>query len=185
MNLRSSNRHYQPPQIRMPNKPVIYFAGKITPNCWRHDLIPSFRSATSSGGSKDCGTFFCAGPFFVSCDHQCRHGDTSHGVLGIGCESEIQETRDKVFEKNQKALESADLVFAYIDASDCFGTLVELGWAARGGIPIFIVFGPAVDFNEFWYAQQLAVNSHSDVTVMSRENLPAFFRAFIAGMISK
>jgi len=185
MTLRLKYSHDQTSQIRVPNKPVIYFAGKIAPNCWRHDLVDTLRAAGPSDGPINCGSFIYNGPFFISCDHKCHHGEASHGVLGIGCEVDFNETRRTVFKRNQAALKASDVIFAYIDASDCYGTLIELGWASCAGIPIFLAFAPSIDLNEFWYAHELVARSHLGVAVISREGLPALFRAFLAGMTSK
>ena len=166
-------------------KPRIYFAGKITANCWRHDLVPQLRGWQQASGPIDCGRFIYTGPFFVSCDHKCRHGDATHGVLGIGCEPELEETREAVFEKNQAALQSSSRVFAYIASPNCYGTLIELGWAARAGIPVFIVFAPSVDHEDFWYAQQLSRRAIFSPIIATRSGLPELFRAYLAGRLER
>ena len=166
-------------------KPQIYFAGKIAANCWRHDLVPKLRGWPQTDGPIDCGSFTYTGPFFASCDHRCRHGEATHGVLGAGCMPDIEETRNKVFKTNQAGLESSSRVFAYIGANDCYGTLVELGWAARARIPICIVFGPSVDIEELWYAKQLMDPSLPKPIVSTRSMLPAFFQACLAGGLDK
>ena len=63
-------------------KPNIYIAGKIGKNDFRHALIPGLREHHPDSGPLDCGAFRYVGPFFESCDHGCRHGRNSHGVLG-------------------------------------------------------------------------------------------------------
>ena len=166
-------------------KPRIYFAGKIAANCWRHDLVPQLRGWQPTDGPIHCGSFTYTGPFFVSCDHKCRHADATHGVLGIGCEPEIEENRDSVFGENQAALQSSSRVFAYIGANDCYGTLVELGWAARAGIPVFIVFAPSVDHEDFWYAQQLSRRAIFSPIIATRSGLPELFRAYLAGRLER
>ena len=166
-------------------KPRIYFAGKIAANCWRHDLVPQLRGWQQTKGPIDCGSFIYTGPFFASCDHKCRHGDATHGVLGIGCMPEIEETRNKVFKANQADLGSSSRVFAYIAANDCYGTLFELGWAGKAGIPIFIVFAPSVEIDEFWYAQQQMATILPKPIVSTRSMLPALFQAYLAGGLDK
>jgi hypothetical protein len=54
------------------------------------------------------------------------------------------------------AISQADLVFAWIDSADCFGTLVELGFAAAIKKAIVVAFSEAVDFSEFWLAASYA-----------------------------
>lgn len=46
-----------------------------------------------------------------------------------------------------------DVVHAFIDSFDCFGTLIELGWATARGKPVHVHFGPAMNVmqQEFWF----------------------------------
>jgi nucleoside 2-deoxyribosyltransferase len=53
------------------------------------------------------------------------------------------------------AVKKADLLFCYIDSQDCFGTLVEVGFAIAHNVPVVIAFAPDVASpvdNEFWFA---------------------------------
>jgi hypothetical protein len=54
------------------------------------------------------------------------------------------------------ALNRADLVFAWIDSTDCFGTLVELGIAAAKKKAIVVAFSDKIDAKEFWLASSYA-----------------------------
>lgn len=99
------------------------------------------------------------GPFFLSCDHGCFHGVSGHGR---GVKSLLEPLMDpsldsapdaacaecgisgtdrsprEVFEKCRGWLREADIVFAWIDSPDAFGTLVEIGMAVEMGKPTFL-----------------------------------------------
>jgi hypothetical protein len=59
------------------------------------------------------------------------------------------------------AIRHSDLVFGWIDRTDCYGTLVEVGLARADGIPIFIS-GPRL-FPDLWFAYALADRVFFDV----------------------
>jgi nucleoside 2-deoxyribosyltransferase len=47
------------------------------------------------------------------------------------------------------------LLFCYIDSNDCFGTLVEVGYAFAQNVPVVIAFAPSIASavrNDFWFA---------------------------------
>jgi hypothetical protein len=162
-----------------PKSPArIYLAGKIAKHDWRHDLVAGLRGAEHKDGPLDCRAFIYVGPFFVACDHGCRHGPGTHGVAGNGCDG-VPITRAEVFARNQALIASADLVFAYIDAPECYGTMVEIGWAFRAGIPIYLHFAPDIDHAEFWYVARMAVGAPA-MSIVSHDDLPAVFAATIA-----
>jgi nucleoside 2-deoxyribosyltransferase len=57
------------------------------------------------------------------------------------------------------AIVSADLVFCYIDANDCHGTLFEIGYAVAAGIKVVICFATNISSptnNDFWFACEKA-----------------------------
>jgi nucleoside 2-deoxyribosyltransferase len=49
------------------------------------------------------------------------------------------------------AVAAADLVVAYITATDCHGTLFEIGYALALGKPVVMVFAPNIDAADFWF----------------------------------
>lgn len=155
---------------------VVYFAGKIGQNDWRHRLIPPLRG-TLIPGEQDlfnpdlvipCPNeggvgFDYGGPFFVSCDHGCFHGPHSHGVGIVSNEgaddaipqNDLAVRRQMIFAVNSQRLQRADQVFAYLESADCYGTLIELGMAAAHRIPITIGFSPAINLamrDDLWMA---------------------------------
>lgn len=163
--------------------PRIYFAGKISSNDWRHDIVPdgNLRGAVCTDDAYedkhlfnpaftlDCRGFIYGGPFFVSCDHGCFHGPNNHGTgiveNGCGCGDDpvsagnIASRRKMIFDINAKRLRRASRVFAYVETADCYGTLIELGMASAHGIPIAIGFSPDLPLavrDDLWMAAQSA-----------------------------
>lgn len=133
--------------------PKIYFAGKISKNDWRNDLVklndnPSWNNigrwdywgiwedknykkyAPQDG-------FIYTGPFFVSCDHGCSHGDSTHGAGENAC-IQFSPTKKDIFNGCIEQINDSDYVFCWIDSLDCYGTIFELGMAHNMGKKIFI-----------------------------------------------
>ena len=133
------------------NFPELYLAGKISKNDWRHELVPGLSSHDWASGPITTGSFSYVGPFFVSCDHGCSHGANTHGVMGKGC-TEPNLGQREVYARNKAAVAEADLVFAYIAATDCHGTLVEIGMALSLGKRVVIALAPAMPVADFWFS---------------------------------
>lgn len=130
---------------------VFYFAGKISHTCWRHSLVSDLRDSTNYE-DLDLGTLileraidryhhYC-GPFFISCDHGCYHGDGHHGrkQLDYDCSATHHDYmgRDAAYRNCYENLIQSTAVFAWIDSMDCYGTIFELGLASQLGKPIYI-----------------------------------------------
>jgi nucleoside 2-deoxyribosyltransferase len=131
--------------------PKLYLAGKIWKGDWRHSLIPALRAHQWITGPLRTKSFAYVGPFFESCNHGCSHGDNTHGVLGFGC-SVVMQTQHEVFDRNTAAVASADLIFAHITATDCYGTLFEIGMAHALGKRVVLAFAPGMPIADFWFA---------------------------------
>ena len=163
---------------RLSLKPRIYLAGKIRKNCWRHELVPGLRTAGWEGGPLVCSDFVYVGPFFVGCDHGCYHGPTTHGCGLDLWTPDVAESHD-VAKACRQAVRNSNLVFCYIESPDCYGTLVEIGWAQEADIPVVIAFAPGVarpTQNEFHLACSYAYASAFDVT---KNDLPGLFERAI------
>jgi hypothetical protein len=170
----------------------IYFAGKIGDRDWRSKLF-GYRPAGLSDDFAETlfnpshvedmgGGLLYGGPFFVSCDHGCAHGPSSHGVgaggppfddadkgepwIG-GCSPVTKPsgqpyTKFDIFSVNNARIQRAHWVFAFIDDLTAYGTLMEIGFAYAHAIPIALAFSDTLIFEmntapeEFWYAQQAA-----------------------------
>jgi hypothetical protein len=161
---------------RTHSKPIIYFAGKIGPEDWRCELFGHRTGGVDASGDdfgfktvfdktyvRDMGAVVYGGPFFISCDHRCAHGPATHGARPKGClvdvDEGVLETHKAIWRVNRARIERADLVFAYINEVDCFGTLIELGYAAALNKPITIGIGRNIkieEFNDLWMARQCA-----------------------------
>ncbi|QMU67109.1 DUF559 domain-containing protein [Streptacidiphilus sp. P02-A3a] len=129
----------------------IYLAGKIAKNDWRHSLVPLRGAWGSSGGEPEpdwptisrgiLGKFDYIGPFFMSDDHGCGHGSTSHGCGfsgGICGGANPAPHREKIRDLCLAAIDRADIFFAWLDDSTAYGTLVEIGYAYGRGKEIII-----------------------------------------------
>jgi nucleoside 2-deoxyribosyltransferase len=54
--------------------------------------------------------------------------------------SDIHAARTEVSQAVQSAIEAADLVFAWIDGPDCYGTILEIGYARAMGKAVVVAF---------------------------------------------
>jgi len=142
----------------------IYLAGKISKNGWRNGIIEtrnitplSRNEATTIHGD------IYTGPYFVSCDHGCYHGDSKHGLLSdtrcgdyntvledmeirldfqdvyaghAGMTSE--NIKDEVPKLCLSWIDDCDVLFAWIETKDCYGTFAEIGYAYGKGKEIWI-----------------------------------------------
>ena len=159
----------------------VYLAGKISKNDWRHDLFPALRSAGNpanlSRGGINQDTFTYTGPFFVSCDHGCAHGESKHGqgISGISCGNDLGVTRFNtqrtVSNSCLREIGCATFVFCWLEDPTAFGTLFELGYATAIGKQVFIaVKRPDSKFTpsqHFWFSlaqasKWIEVDSHHE-----------------------
>lgn len=158
----------------------IYLAGKISKNGWRHDIVKNLRDYDSgyTGQGVSCGDnsfltkgwpiiekaiyreidggFNYTGPFFVGCDHGCFHGEGTHGTSdysGMGHWDDDRNHRETVVTNCLEAIKKSDIVFAWIDSVDCYGTIAELAYAKAIGKDIFIT-GPEY-FGDLWFLYQM------------------------------
>ena len=112
--------------------------------------------------------FTLVGPFFVGCDHGCSHGLGMHAVASCneGMELDVRETRQRVMKVNLARIKGADFVFVHIDETDCFGTLVEIGYARGVSVPVHLHFGDKISAEErdaMWFAATAADYRHEGV----------------------
>ena len=141
--------------------PTLYLAGKIGKNDWRHDLVPRLRNQTWNDGPIKTESFSYVGPFFVSCDHGCGHSPSEHG-MAQGCAGPGY-TREDVIKLNMAALAKADLIFAYINAPDCHGTVMEIGWSIANGKRAVMAFAPHIAVADFWFSSMQCDSVHHDI----------------------
>jgi hypothetical protein len=145
--------------VTVPNeKPYVYFAGKISKNDWRHSIVPGLRHKMYEEGPFDAGAYIYSGPFFVSCDHGCNHGPNTHGVLPAWdqsadpCYLPNEYAQPDMREVTRRALEGvrmSQLVFSYINALDCIGTIMEIGIAVQMRKPVALCIDWRINECEF------------------------------------
>ena len=152
-------------------RPNLYLAGKISKNDWRHGLIPGLRGHVWSDGPIVTPEFSYVGPFFVSCDHGCNHAPNSHGAAAGFEYDESTYDQSTVVKNNMQVLATADLVFAYITAPDCYGTLGEIGWALGRRKRVVMAFSPDVKPDDFWFWGTQAHAMHVTVRECCLEGL--------------
>ena len=141
--------------------PRLYLAGKIGKSDWRHSLVPNLRDQTWNDGPIKTLSFIYVGPFFVSCDHGCGHSPSGHGMVQECIEPYY--TRDDVIRLNMDAIIKADLVFAYIAAPDCYGTIFEIGVAIAKGKRVVMAFAPGIRADDFWFSSMRCAAVHHNV----------------------
>lgn len=150
--------------------PRVYLAGKIAKNDWRHEVVEGLREAIQDHDDYQSvqiptEAYFIAnrarytGPFFISDDHGCAHGDSSHGNGPGGCirvDHRPSAYRVKVAERCKRGIEAADHFFAWLDDLTAYGTLVEVGIAVGLGKRIWL-YGPAAEgLDDLWFASHIA-----------------------------
>lgn len=152
-------------------------AGALSPSDWRE--------AWTDLPQAILGVHTYVGPFFVGCDHGCAHGAGTHGAgLGPyagtkgqyatgfaeaaeegehyedaawGCAGETTpENLDVlIMRRCLGAIRRADLVFAWVDAMDAFGTFAELGYARGIGVPVGLA-APAPFPPDLWFPRVMS-----------------------------
>lgn len=163
----------------------VYLAGKITGTTWRNEIAPRWDSAICDSGNDSwsdvrlsvpvsavCGLVYsvaCTGPF---CSRPGEHdsqppptpGDHACGeyrLLHSRCASEplVELTftdRPWVVEQARAAIDASDMVFAWIDSPDCYGTLIEIGYAIGLGKVVRVGMKNSADLDQLWFARHLA-----------------------------
>lgn len=126
----------------------IYFAGKIEKNDWRNDIcmgkLRGIEPLEIEYIKTICGNKY-VGPWFISCDHGCYHGDTQHGMLNNGCgfTPASEDRRNFVKEICLSCIDKCDILFAWIDSENCFGTIAEIGYAYANKKKIWLAYSKA------------------------------------------
>lgn len=166
----------------------IYLAGKIEQSGWRETIVDKLSNANADLWYPiefpilEKSIFKIhdyVGPYFIACDHGGFHGNNSHGVYAtdrpniysVYCSDRLQNMPSKERQNNimtacLKTIDTANLVFAWIDDTSCYGTLAELGYAKAKEVKIFIA-GPK-KFSDLWFIYQMA-----DRSVFNKQLTPA------------
>jgi len=172
-----------------------YFAGKIEKHGWRESIVGTDRQGVShlryAVSDPETGWVFdpdavieekwpvialsetenYVGPFFVGCDHGCYHGPRQHGngVDGRGCYSDGTVPHIRQFAIHELCLWTiairTDIVFAWIDSDDVFGTFAEIAYAAALNKEIWIATDKINP--ELWFIYHYAHNFEVATTPLS------------------
>lgn len=154
----------------------IYLAGKINKGDWRTSIVQTRNYPCFFLNSEDREKFEYSGPYFISDDHGCFHGDSSHGraadrdyptCCGSDTEKdqEIQYPERKiiVIEKCKKWIENSDILFVWLDSLDSYGTIAEIGYAhcLQKHICIAVKHGDIGEtiMKEMWLCLKMTQNS--------------------------
>lgn len=177
----------------------IYLAGKIAANDWRHTVVKDLRNTCCEFGCNGVPDEWpilrhgiapnrhYVGPYFIGCDHGCYHGKDSHG-FGPGCAGDIEEfpgechdehcpDRPKeqyVVKQCHKAIDRADVVFAWIDDLTAFGTIYELGRAV-GRTQVFLASPDEVS-GDLWFMRAAIEATPNSYLIYENNPIEAFAR---------
>jgi hypothetical protein len=165
---------------------TVYFAGKVKKGGgYRGKLLGN--SMVMSRGHEiyevDGGKLIYGGPFALACDHGCYHGSGKHGLLdfsgGHGCAGQFVDSDGTEFLQGWKRgtadldyddavlrclvqIKNSDAVHCYIESISCYGTLVELGFAAAHGKPTYIYLKGEKHnwYKHYWFCMKLPNIKH-------------------------
>lgn len=144
----------------------VYLAGKIAKNDWRHQIFSDLDRAEFHHEKGKIQTqlitdgFHYNGPFFLSCDHGCYHGDGNHGrgVYYEGC-GEDGDSQSTTLKKCLNWIQNSDAIFVWLDAKDAYGTISEIGYANSLKKPIFLAIDKKFEKTYFakdtWFVQSM------------------------------
>lgn len=154
----------------------VYLAGKIDFNDWRGAFI-NYRNAGlwwfEDIDARPVESFISqriaidesatmTGPYFISCDHGCYHGEGKHGVGAeadehgyAGCMGQFLERKDVEY-ISRKQIDAADVVLAYINDPTCYGTLAEIGYARARNKYIIVVYASDELRESMWFVGEMA-----------------------------
>jgi hypothetical protein len=168
----------------VPHWPLnIYLAGKIEKNCWRHSIVTGLCNALPKLVSCPVGEVAWSAPEWpvlpraIFGEHDYFHGNDSHGIAAqmdrIDVHDEQRAVNDsrghatapegrmapEVVRLCLEAIGKADVLFAWVDQLDCYGTVSEIGYAKALGKRVWIR-GPRV-FRDMWFLYEMAGNANA------------------------
>jgi hypothetical protein len=164
----------------MKRTPKVYFAGKVSKNCYRTKLLKCSRVMSEADALYDTpnGKIQYNGPYSLSCDHGCFHS-YAHGIAvnsdpsmctgwltSPSGDAVIQATHlspKQAIKLCINKIQSSDLMIAYIETLDCFGTIAEIGMASALNKPVILFI-----YKTFW--REDIDSSHFQDDTMIRNN---------------
>lgn len=146
----------------------VYLAGKISMTDWRDAFIDCRAASCWWEGNGDIIEQFISrripiddsaimtGPYFISCDHGCYHGDGTHGVQCDWNCAGFSLKRSDVEYISRRQIDAADVVLAYINDPTCYGTLAEIGYARAKNKYIIVVYDSEDLREKIWFVGEMA-----------------------------
>lgn len=147
-----------------PQRPLWYFAGKMSFPCWRATIMLDpdsvlleedvkleqlpVRQGVVRGGFDYCGPYHYA-EFNHGFFHPPEFADDTHSAF---CPS--AEDHQRVSRLSLDAIRRCSHLFAWIDSLDCYGTLAEIGYARALGKQI-VIAGPR-RYRDLWFVYEMA-----------------------------
>ena len=157
----------------------IYIAGKIRNERKRGGIVEygcnDLEEYINQKSVQIDNKFQYVGPFTIGCDHSCYHGKSSHGAGADGrsCCSPIDEelgliVKNIVFTKSLEQIKSCDVLLAYIDSNDCYGTITEITYAASLFKKVFITFDKKTTnyIEDFWFVNKFGTLLPYNITTI-------------------
>ncbi len=144
----------------------VYLAGNFHSD-WRYEFVRGdYRERSMDDASIVKSTNFgrtYTGPFWV--DLADGHRGGGHIVFDFG-EGENAKHRQIVHDRCLSQIEKSDIVFAWINKMDCYGTLAEIGYAKAKGKTIWIGIDEKLekpdddhyytDSDQLWFVKKMA-----------------------------
>jgi hypothetical protein len=152
-----------PISYNQPKKPKIYIAGKISRGNFRESIVPGLCHHQWGNPNIETASYEYLGPYTVNCKHGFFSGDGSH--QSVGDDGATALSKEDVIATNMGSLANADLVVAYISTTDCFGTLMEIGWAIAKGKKVLLLLSPNIPTHEFWFIACQVTKVHQNVRI--------------------
>jgi hypothetical protein len=129
-------------------------------------------AAASNGSRLD----YC-GPWWSDLEYACGHGDVSqcsephaygqfqdHGFVSAFLCGEAERPMNIVSRNVEIAINECDLLFAWINSDDCFGTIFEIGMAVALGKTVVVASPPEFDHHQMWLCRKFATKCVSGET---------------------
>ena len=143
-----------------------YQRGDVLPTTWpiRHGVV--------------LGDHALTGPYYARCF---SHGtELMEGVHGADpcCPIDRQAVEKEIVTLCFGAIKQADLLFAWIDSLDCYGTLAEIGYAKGVGVLTAVGVSPGLP-SDAWFVEAMV-----DVAVRAASPREALYAALSTLMLT-
>lgn len=83
-------------------------------------------------------------------------GPNGHGIHQFGSEKDRERAARLVSNNVASAIAECDLLFAWVNSDDCFGTIFEIGMAAGRGKTVVVASPLNFDHGQMWLCQRFA-----------------------------